>query len=262
MGACAVPLLAGLILAPLALHQSSLGHADWIEDQTLAMRTWDVVETMLVGQTGTHFDAAVVAMALASIAALILLATRTDAAERHALRVPLTLVAAGLGAPLALALVGADFVVARNFLFLAAPLTIVLGAGLAAGRGGPAAVAATLLFASTSLALVVSVPATDELRRERITARLIPGPADDGLDGLTIRFAFRRAPEGVGVAATARCPSGLRAFQGRGSWVSPTLRSVPVAGGPAGRPPQGWQAHGVPPTGDDILQVYAVCGRF
>jgi len=47
-----VVVLAGLALAPLAIHQMSLGHAEWIGDRSLGHRVWEAGATFVIGETG------------------------------------------------------------------------------------------------------------------------------------------------------------------------------------------------------------------
>ena len=44
--------LAALALAPLAIHQMSLGHADWIGNFSLGHRLWETAATFVTGETG------------------------------------------------------------------------------------------------------------------------------------------------------------------------------------------------------------------
>ena len=44
--------LAGLLLAPLAIHQMSIGHAEWIGNHAIGHRLWETGATFMVGETG------------------------------------------------------------------------------------------------------------------------------------------------------------------------------------------------------------------
>ena len=44
--------VAGLLLAPLAIHQASYGHAEWISGHTLGHRLWETGATFTVGEIG------------------------------------------------------------------------------------------------------------------------------------------------------------------------------------------------------------------
>jgi 4-amino-4-deoxy-L-arabinose transferase-like glycosyltransferase len=131
-----IVVLAGLALAPLVIHQMSLGHAEWIGDRSLGHRLWEAGVTFVVGETGdivarpeTVLQAVVPLLALG--AGLALLATRSEREERRAGGLMLALVAATIVAPLALALVapGNDYVLARNLLPALVPLLIAAAIG-------------------------------------------------------------------------------------------------------------------------------------
>src|SRR5260221_6672728 len=81
-------LLASLALAPLAIHQMSLGHAEWIGERSLGHRLWESAVTFVAGETGdivarpeTVLPA--VLPLLAVLAGLVLLAARGDRRERR-----------------------------------------------------------------------------------------------------------------------------------------------------------------------------------
>ena len=48
----AIVALAAVALAPLAIHQASIGHAEWIGSHALAHRIWETVATFFAGETG------------------------------------------------------------------------------------------------------------------------------------------------------------------------------------------------------------------
>ena len=123
--------LFGLLLAPLAIHQMSYGHAEWISNFSLGHRVWEAAATFVVGETGDIIARperpalALVPLALAA-AALVLLALRGDRDQRRAAAIPLGVSAAAIGIPLVLALIpfGKDFVLARNVLPALVPLLV------------------------------------------------------------------------------------------------------------------------------------------
>jgi mannosyltransferase len=125
--------LFGLLLAPLAIHQMSYGHAEWISNFSLGHRLWETAATFVSGETSDIIARpeqpvlAVVPLALA-LAALVLLAVRGDNAERRAAGRPLAVAAAALGIPLALAILspGKDYVLARNLMAALLPLLVVV----------------------------------------------------------------------------------------------------------------------------------------
>jgi mannosyltransferase len=177
-----IPLLTGLALLPLMLHQLSLGHAEWIGDHSLGHRLWDAGVTFAVGESGeiisrpeTALPAAV--PVLVALAALALLAARGDRVERRAGGRMLTLAAATVLAPLALALFvpGKDYVIARNLLPALVPLlvAVAIGATAPAARRPGAALAAVLVAYSLGFCVLASVsPAWQRPDWGAVAARL------------------------------------------------------------------------------------------
>jgi mannosyltransferase len=163
-------ILAGcaIAVAPLAIHQMSIGHADWIGNFSLGHRLGETATTFLTGETGDIIARperswlAFVPLAL-SLAALALLLLRRAARERRAAARPLLLFAAAIGIPVALALVAAskDFVLARNLIPALVPLLAVIGIAVAspASRRLGAVIGALLFAYSLGFCIVAS---TDE----------------------------------------------------------------------------------------------------
>lgn len=146
--------LAGLLLAPLAIHQMSYGHAEWIGKFGLGHRLWETAATFLTGETGDIIGQPErPALAFAPLALCLvgfaLLAWRGSREDRRAAAVPLSVAAVAVAIPLGLALVSTskDYVLARNLLPALVPLLLVLGIALTLPRarqlGG--AIAAVLL---------------------------------------------------------------------------------------------------------------------
>jgi mannosyltransferase len=139
--------LAALALAPLALHQASIGHAEWIAVQPLPRRIWEAASTFMAGETGEIIarpDSLLPGLAplLLAAGAIALGIARGDRAARRAVAVPLAISAATVAIPVALALVapGNDYVLARNLLPALVPLLVAVAvaatlAGATAGRG-------------------------------------------------------------------------------------------------------------------------------
>jgi uncharacterized membrane protein len=156
---------AGALLAPLAIHQMSLGHAEWISNFTLGHRLWETAATFLTGET-TDIIArperpaiAIAPLALA-LSAFALLGLRGDREDRAAAAIPLSLALAAIGIPLLLALAvpSKDYVLARNVLPALVPLLVVaaIGLTLSAARRLGAAIAAGLLAYSLGICLWAS----------------------------------------------------------------------------------------------------------
>jgi mannosyltransferase len=177
-----IPVLAGLALMPLMLHQLSLGHAEWIGDHSLGHRLWDAGVTFAAGETGeivSRPETALPAMVPvpAALTALVLLVARGDRGERRAGGTMLALAAATVIAPLALALFvpGEDYVIARNLLPALVPLlvAIAVGATLRGARRGGAVLAAVLVLYSFGFCVFVSAsPAWQRPEWDAVAARL------------------------------------------------------------------------------------------
>jgi mannosyltransferase len=130
--ACGCVAAAGLALAPLALHQSDAGHAKWIGHLAMTTRLKETAVTAASGETGRFIDQppnyryAYLPLLLLA-AALALLFWRGREAERRAGGLALAVAAATLAAALVAALLGTDYVLARNLL-PALPLLLVAAA--------------------------------------------------------------------------------------------------------------------------------------
>ena len=140
-----IPVVAGLALTPLLVHQMTLGHAEWIGDRSLGHRLLETGATFAVGETGDivarpeNVLPAVVPL-LAALAALALLAARGNRRERRGGATMLALAAVTVGAPLLLALLdpSKDYVLARNLLPALVPLLVAVALGVTLrGSGAP-----------------------------------------------------------------------------------------------------------------------------
>lgn len=174
--------LFGLALAPLALHQMSLKHAEWIANFSLGHRLWETAATFVSGET-TDIIArperpllAVVPLALA-LAGLALLALRARREERRAAALPLGVALAAIGIPILLALASPskDYVLARNVVPALVPLLVAVAIGLTlpGARRLGAAIAAGLLAYSLAFCVWASFsPALQRPDWEAVAARL------------------------------------------------------------------------------------------
>jgi uncharacterized membrane protein len=164
--------LFGLALAPLAIHQMSYGHAEWIANFSLGHRLWETAATFVSGETSDIISRperpalALLPLALALVA-LVLLALRGEHEDRRAAAIPLSLSLAAVGIPMLLAIVSPskDFLLARNVLPALVPLLIAIAIGLTlprARRFGTAIGAALLAY---SLGLCVWASLSPDLQR-------------------------------------------------------------------------------------------------
>jgi hypothetical protein len=156
----------GLALAPLALHQMSYGHAEWIASHTLGHRLWGIGVTFGVGEIGDIIarperPLLALAPAAAMLAALSLLALRGERGERRAAAPMLTVVAATVAIPLAFALLdsGKDYVLARNLLpaLPALLVAVAIGLTLRRARRAGAVLAAVLILYSLGFSIWASL---------------------------------------------------------------------------------------------------------
>jgi mannosyltransferase len=157
-----VVILSGLALTPLVVHQTSLGHAEWIGDHSLGHRLWEAAATFVIGETGDIVSRpetvlpAVVPL-LTVIAALVLLRLRGDRLERRSGGMMLAIAVATILVPLALALLvpGKDYILARNLLPALVPLLVAAAVGLSlrAARRAGTVLAAVLVAYSLGFCL-------------------------------------------------------------------------------------------------------------
>jgi mannosyltransferase len=157
-----------IAVAPVAIHQTSLGHAEWIGSFTLGHRLAETAATFVTGETGDiiarpeRFWLAIAPLAL-SLGGLALLLRRGAGRERLAAARPLLLVAAAIGIPVAIALVDSskNFVLARNLIPALVPLLAAIGIAVSspASRRLGAVVGALLFAYSLGFCIVAS---TDE----------------------------------------------------------------------------------------------------
>jgi mannosyltransferase len=156
----------GVLLLPLALHQMSFGHADWISTFSLGHRLWETAATFVSGETGDIIgqperpDLALVPLAL-SLAGFALLVVRGGRKERRSALLPAAVGAATIATPVLMAVLSPsrDFVIARNLLPALVPLLGVLGLALTmpAARRLGAAIAAALLAYSLGFCIWASL---------------------------------------------------------------------------------------------------------
>jgi mannosyltransferase len=162
----------GLALAPLAVHQMSAGHAEWIANFTLGHRLWEVGITFAVGEIGDviarpeHPLWALVPLVAIAVS-LGLLALRGDRPERRSVRPMLAVAAATLGFPLFLALLdpGRDYVLARNLLPALVPLLVVVAIGLTLRRARRAGTIAAAVLVAYSLGFSIWASVSPALQR-------------------------------------------------------------------------------------------------
>jgi 4-amino-4-deoxy-L-arabinose transferase-like glycosyltransferase len=124
-----------LVVAPVGLHQQSLGRADFVTETPLGGRLREAGNQFAKGVVKAPWAGlGVAAVVLVAVAVLLLLSRRSEERRRAAL--PLGLGAAAVAVPVLLALVGLDAVLWRNLIVAWVPLAVGLSMGFAASRAG------------------------------------------------------------------------------------------------------------------------------
>jgi mannosyltransferase len=164
--------LMAAVLAPLAYHQMSYGHAEWIGKFSLGHRLGEVAISFMVGEIGDIIgrvetpEPALLPLALVA-AAFVLLALRGTREEKRTAAIPLLVGAAAILIPLLLALGpgGKDFVLARNLLPALLPLLAAVAVALTVARARRLGGAIATLLLVYSLGFCVWATASPDLRK-------------------------------------------------------------------------------------------------
>ena len=163
---------AGLLLAPLAIHQMSIGHAEWIGNFSLGHRIWETGLTFMLGETGDviarpeHPLLALVPCLLA-VAAPALVFSRGERNERRAAAIPLALAGVTVAVPVFLGLLdpSKDYVLARNLLPALVPLLVAVAVGFTVRRAGRAGAILCAVLVAYSLGFSVWASLSPALQR-------------------------------------------------------------------------------------------------
>jgi 4-amino-4-deoxy-L-arabinose transferase-like glycosyltransferase len=177
--AAALPMSIGLLLLPLAVHQNdAIGKTADLAGRALTVRLAAVPKNFLVGYAIPFETLAAVVSAVLAAVALGLAWGRSRGAERWLAGHAAALAAFAVLVPLALALVGADYVNSRNLIMALVPAVLVLGCGFAQGRAG---VVALCLASALAVAVVVGVASDRRYQRRdwRGAARALGPPRTD-----------------------------------------------------------------------------------
>jgi mannosyltransferase len=174
--------LASLALAPLVVHQASLGHAEWIGGRSLGHRLWEAGVTFVVGETGdvvarpeVVLPAVVPLMAIGL--GLLLLLLRGERGERRAGGLMLAVAAVTAAVPVLLAVLvpGKDYVISRNLFPALVPLLAAVAIGLTLRRSQRVGllIASVLIVYSLGFSIWVSVsPGLQRPAWDSVAARL------------------------------------------------------------------------------------------
>jgi mannosyltransferase len=161
-----------LALAPLAYHQMSIGHAEWIGEFSLGHRLWETAGTFVVGETGDIIGEperpglAIFPLA-ACLAAFGLLFWRGGRQERRAASLPLLVGVFALGVPVAIALLSAskDYVLARNLIPALVPLLVVVAIALTLPRARRLGAVLGTALVAYSFAFCIAASTAPSLQR-------------------------------------------------------------------------------------------------
>jgi len=167
-----VVVAAGVLLAPLAIHQMLEGRAEWIGGRSLGHRLWEAGVTFTVGEIGDIIarperpELAIVPV-LAIVAALALLWLRGEARERLGGLRMLALSFATFAIPVALGLLvpSKDFVLARNLLPALVPVLAAVAVGVTVRGARRAGLAVGIVLFAFSLGFNVAAAVTPSLQR-------------------------------------------------------------------------------------------------
>ena len=153
----------GLALAPLALSQRESGHTKFIEETSLGTRATDIPKRFVTGELGTPTPALGPLAGLLVLGAAALVLWRVRRRERERALWLGALAAVTVAVPLALAVLGFDYLLPRNVVAAFVPAAIALAAGFAAHRWGPFLAAALCAIA---VAVSIQVSFNDSLQRD------------------------------------------------------------------------------------------------
>jgi mannosyltransferase len=164
--------VAVVLLAPLAIHQMSYGHAEWIGKFSLGHRVAEAGITFMVGETGDiigrseQWQPALLPLALVALA-FVLLLVRGSRSERRTAFVPLVIAAVTVAIPLLLAIffTGKDFVLARNLLPALVPLLVAVAVALSVERARRFGTAIAAVLAAYSFVFCIYAGSSPELQR-------------------------------------------------------------------------------------------------
>ncbi|MGA8745581.1 MAG: glycosyltransferase family 39 protein [Solirubrobacterales bacterium] len=168
--------IAGLALAPIALHQAAGKNNNWIATFSMSGRLQEAGISFFVGEAGLLKHALVPIALFAAAVALLLF--RGGEREKRGAVVALAIGAGSILIALAFAAVGQDFVLDRNLLPALIPLALIGAAGIAAPRAGRLGIAVGGALFAYLLAFCIYSDFRPALQREdwRTVASAIGAP--------------------------------------------------------------------------------------
>jgi hypothetical protein len=188
---CSAPLLW------FAISQNATGHAGWIALIPLGPRLGQIVPQFLVGFQAPARRLLERLAEVVAIVALVLLAFRSEPAERDGALLAGGLAIAGLLLNLLLIAGGLDDLITRNVISLWLPATVAVAGGLAARRARAVGVAGTVVLCAIGLLAGVGVAVDRKYQRPdwRAVARVLgTRPAAGGERAILIQHYKDRLP--------------------------------------------------------------------
>jgi mannosyltransferase len=164
----AIPVLVGVALIPLVLVQAShKGTTQWIGHWSLASRLQTIPQYYLVGYSGAPLGHTIeLLVALPAIAGVAFGLWRgLDVRERHGAWTALVLAGCGVLIPIALALLGIDYLAPRNLVAAMVPVTVLLAIAIAAKRTGLVGLLLAGVLALGMLAITLDGQRASRLQR-------------------------------------------------------------------------------------------------
>jgi mannosyltransferase len=164
-------------LLPLALHQRSTGAAAFISQSSLVPRLAQVPKQFAVGYQGPLETVITIAALLLVAYGVVLLVAAAPRRERAGGLMFAALGAATVLAPLVLAVIGPDYLIARNVIAAWLPLALAVSVGFATRRAG---IAAAAVLCALGVVQIIGVDTQERYQRDnwRAAADFI-GNADE-----------------------------------------------------------------------------------
>jgi hypothetical protein len=181
--ACAVPVLVGLALLPLASAQGGHG-AQWIGEWALTSRLQAIPQYYLTGYSGAplgHGIELLVALPLLAGLGYGLWSVLEPREERGAL-IALTIAACGVLLPIVLIAFGADYLAPRNLVAAMIPVSALIAVIVVARRAGRTGTVLATLIVLAGLAITIDVDLSPRLQRgdwRGVAKVLRPTPAGE-----------------------------------------------------------------------------------
>jgi mannosyltransferase len=151
------PVLVGVVLLPLALAQASHNNTQWIDSLSLRSKLEAIPQYYLTGYSGAPLGHGIeLLVALPALAGIAYGIRRgLGVGERRGALIALGVAACGVFMPIALAIVGLDYLAPRNVVAAMVPVTAALAIVMVCRRAGLAGVALAgvlaLAFAAVTL---------------------------------------------------------------------------------------------------------------